>query len=123
MLSSHLIKPVVGAALAACTLTMGSLLAAGAASAQTPDEQFLGTLQDQGIGFGTTQAAIGVAHHVCDSLGGGMEPSDISSNIAGANPGIDRQTALIIVVAAAQSYCPQFVHHMANGATVVGPNH
>ena len=123
MLSSHFIKPVAAAALAAGTLSLATLLAAGAANAQTPDEQFLGTLQDQGIGFGTKQAAIGVAHHVCDSLGGGIEPSDISSNIAGANPGIDRQTALIIVVAAAQSYCPQFVHQMANGATVVGPNH
>jgi hypothetical protein len=39
-------------------------------------------LQQQGIGFGTPQGAIGVAHHVCDTLGGGMEPSDISSNIA-----------------------------------------
>ena len=32
-------------------------------------------------------------------------------------------TALIIVVDAAMAYCPQFVHQMANGATVVGPNH
>jgi hypothetical protein len=123
MPTSHFTKPVVGAALTAGTLTLAALLAAGAANAQTPDEQFLGMLQDQGISFGATQAAIGVAHHVCDSLGGGMEPSDISSNIAAANPGIDRQTALVIVVAAAQSYCPQFVHQMANGATVVGPNH
>ena len=79
MLTSRFTKPVLGAALTAGTLTLAALLAAGAASAATPDEQFLGTLQDQGISFGTTQAAIGVAHHVCDSLGGGMEPSDISS--------------------------------------------
>ena len=52
-----------------------------------------------------------------------MEPSDISSNIAGANGRIDRQTALVIVVAAARSYCPQYVHQMTNGATVVGPDH
>jgi hypothetical protein len=48
-------------------------------------------LQQQGIGFGTPQGAIGVAHHVCDTLGGGMEPSDISSNIAAANSRIDRR--------------------------------
>jgi hypothetical protein len=30
---------------------------------------------------------------------------------------------LVITVDAAQSYCPQYVHHMANGATVVGPDH
>jgi hypothetical protein len=43
-------------------------------------------------------------------------------NIAGANSGIDRQTGVVIVVDAAQAYCPQFVHQMANSATVVGPN-
>jgi hypothetical protein len=36
---------------------------------------------------------------------------------------IDRQAAVLIVVDVAQAYCPQFVHQMANGATVVGPNH
>jgi hypothetical protein len=29
--------------------------------------------------------------------------------------------AVVIVVDAAQAYCPQFVHQIANGATVVGP--
>jgi hypothetical protein len=29
---------------------------------------------------------------------------------------------VVIVVDAAQAYCPQLVHQMANGATVVGPN-
>jgi len=47
---------------------------------------------------------------------------DFSSNIAGANSRIDRQTALVIVVDAAQSYCPQYVHQMTNGATVIGPD-
>jgi hypothetical protein len=123
VLTSLLTKPVVGAALAAGTLGLTVLLTAGAANAEAPDDQFLGTLQQQGISFGGTQSAIGVAHHVCDALGGGMEPSDISGNIAGANPRIDRQTALVIVVDAAMSYCPRFVHQMANGATVVGPDH
>ena len=80
-------------------------------------------MSQPGIGFGNTQSAITVAHHVCDALGQGTEPSDISSNIAGANARIDRQTALVIVVDAAQSYCPQYVHPMANGATVIGPDH
>ena len=47
---------------------------------------------------------------------------DFSSNIAGANSRIDRQTALVIVVDAAQSYCPQDVRQMTNGATVIGPD-
>jgi len=57
------------------------------------------------------------------ALGQGMTPADISGHIAHANGRIDRQTAVTIVVDAAMAYCPQFVHQMANGATVVGPNH
>jgi Protein of unknown function (DUF732) len=123
MFTSRLHKPAVRTALAVGTLGMAALLAAGTANAETADDQFFGALQQQGIGFGTTQSAITVAHHVCDALGQGMEPSDISSNIAGANSRIDRQTALVVVVDAAQAYCPQYVHQMANGATVVGPDH
>ena len=119
MFNSRITKPVVAAGM----IGLAALLAAGTANAEAADDQFLGALQQQGIGFGTTQTAITVAHHVCDALGHGMEPSDISSNIAGANAGIDRHTALVIVVDAAQSYCPQYVHQMANGATVIGPNH
>jgi hypothetical protein len=32
-------------------------------------------------------------------------------------------TALVIPVDAAQSYCPQFVHQISNGTTVIGPDH
>lgn len=123
MFTSRFTKHVAGTALTAGALTLAALLTAGAAASETPDDQFLGTLQQQGIGFGTPQGAVGVAHHACDALDGGMEPNDISANIAAANAGIDRQSALVIVVDAAMSYCPQFVHQMANGATVVGPNH
>jgi hypothetical protein len=119
MFSSRITKPVVAAGM----LSVAAVLFAGTANAETADDQFFGALQQQGISFGTPESATKVAHHVCDALGKGMEPSDISSNIAGANSRIDRQTALIIVVDAAQSYCPQYVHQMANGATVIGPNH
>jgi hypothetical protein len=119
MFSSRIARPAVVAGM----LGLAALLAAGTANAETADDQFLGALQQQGIDFGSMKSAITVAHHVCDALGQGMEPSDISSNIAGANGRIDRQTALVIVVAAARSYCPQYVHQMTNGATVVGPDH
>lgn len=116
-------RSIVGAAFTVGTLGLAGTVAAGTAYADTPDDQFLGVLRQQGIAFGASQSAIGIAHHVCDALGGGMEPSDISNNIAAANSRIGRQTALLITVDAATSYCPQFVHQMPNGATVVGPNH
>ena len=123
MFISRLTKPVVGTALAAGALGLAALLAAGTANADTTDDQFLAALQQQGIGFSAPQSAISVAHRACDALGQGMEPSEISQHLAAANSHLDRQTALTITVDAAQSYCPQYVHRMANGATVVGPNH
>ena len=122
MLTPRHTKPVVGAALAGGILGLATLLAAGTANAATADDQFLGTLQQQGIGFSSPQSAIGVAHHVCTALGQGMEPSQISQQMVGANSQLDQQTAVLIIVDAAQSYCPQYVHHMADGATVVGPH-
>jgi hypothetical protein len=119
MFSSRIAKPAV----AAGTIGLAALLFAGTANAATADDQFFGALQHHGIGFGEPESAMKVAHHACEALGQGMEPSDISTNIAGANGRIDRQTALVIVVDAAAAYCPQFVHQMANGTTVVGPNH
>ena len=123
MIISQYTKPVVGTGIAAAAFGLAALLSAGTANAGTPDDQFLAALHQQGITFGNTQSAINVAHHVCDALGQGMEPSQISQQLASHNPGIDGQSALLITVDAAQSYCPQYVQRMANGATVVGPNH
>jgi Protein of unknown function (DUF732) len=123
MFTRRISKTAVRTALTAGTLVVASVVGAGAANATSADDQFLGALAQQGIGFGNTQSAIAVGHHVCDALAGGMEPSDISHNLAAANSGIDQQTGLVITVVAAQSYCPHFVHQMANGATVVGPDH
>jgi hypothetical protein len=123
MFTARLARSITRSALAAGTLGVAGLIVAATAHAGSADDQFFGTLQRQGISFGSPDSAMMVAHHVCDALGTGMEPADISSNIAGANPTIDRQTALTIVFDAAQSYCPRFVHQMANGATVVGPDH
>jgi len=104
-------------------LGLAALLAAGTANAETADDRFLGTLQQQCIGFGNTQSAITVAHHVCDALGQGTEPQRHQQQHRSVNARIDRRTALAVVVDAAQSYCPQYVHPMANGAAVIGPDH
>jgi hypothetical protein len=123
MSTSWFRKPLFGAASAAATLGLTALLTAGTADAGTADDQFLAALRQQGISFGNPQAAINVAHHVCAALGQGMEPSQISQQLVSHNPHIDPQSALLITVDSAQSYCPQYVHRMANGATVIGPDH
>jgi hypothetical protein len=123
MFTSRRVKAAIVTVAGAAAVGLAGIVTAGAAHADAADDQYLGALGAQGIGFGSPQGAIGIAHHVCDALGGGMEPSDISTHIARANPHIDRHTGLVIVVDAASAYCPQFVHQMDNGATVVGPNH
>jgi hypothetical protein len=110
-------------AVAAGALGIAALFAAGTAHAEGGDDQFFGMLQQQGIGFGTQESAVKTAHHVCDALGQGMEPSEISQHIAGANSRIDGHTALVITVDAALSYCPQYAHDMGDGRTVIGPDH
>jgi hypothetical protein len=122
MFTSRFTKPVVGTALAAGTVGLAALLAAGTANADTSDDQFLAALQQQGIGFSNTQSAIGAAHHACDALGQGMEPSEISQHMLSANSHLDQQTAVTIIVDAAQFYCPQYYHQTPSG-TFVGPNH
>jgi Protein of unknown function (DUF732) len=123
MFTVRFTKSVVRKAVTLGPLCLVGTLTVGAAYAETPDDEFLGALRQQGVAFGAPQSAISIGHHVCDALGGGMEPSAISENIAAANSRIDRQTALVITVDAATSYCPQFVHQMPNGATIIGPNH
>lgn len=123
MITTRIKKTAGRIALTAGVLGVATVAVAGAASAAPADDQFLAALAQHGIEFGNTQSAIAVARHVCDALAAGMEPSDISHNLAAANSGIDQQAGLVITVVAAQSYCPRFVHQMANGATVVGPDH
>ncbi len=90
-------------AIAAGTLGLAALVTTGTAHAEAADDQFFGMLTQQGISFGTQESAVKVAHHVCDALDQGMEPSEISSHIASANSRIDDQTALTITVDAALS--------------------
>lgn len=111
------------ATLATGALGFAALLAAGTANAGTPDDQYLAALQGEHISFGTTESAIAVGHRVCDAIGQGMAPSDISRHLAAANAGIDAHAGLVITVVAAEAYCPQFVHQMSNGTTIVGPDH
>ncbi|HEY4041204.1 MAG TPA: DUF732 domain-containing protein [Rhodopila sp.] len=103
-------------------LGLATLLGAGPAHAGTPDDQFLAALHQQGIGFGNPRSAIGVGHHVCDALGQGMEPSQISRQLASHNPQIDPQTGVLITVDAAQSYCLAGTAHADQGTDFQSPS-
>jgi len=122
MFTSRFTKSVAGTAVAAGTLGMAALLAAGTANASSADDQqFLAALQQQGISVDNPQAAITVGHRVCTALGEGMTPRDISGQLLRKNPGMDQQTSLVFIVDSVQSYCPQYMHHTADGKVVISP--
>ena len=120
MRNSRFTKVIAGAALTASTLGMAAMIAAGTANAGTAaDEQFLSALQQQGIEVGSPQSAVKVAHNVCNALGEGTQPREISQQLVSANPGMSQESSLNFIVDAVQSYCPQYQHRKANGEVVI----
>jgi hypothetical protein len=107
MFTSRFTKPVVGTALAAGTLGLAALLAAGTANADTADDQFLAALQQQGIGFVNADMPIHNAHSVCTDFDNGVPVSRIYQSMAPS--GLDAAGAKKFVVIAAEAYCPQYV--------------
>ena len=120
MITARFTKTVAGTALAAGTLGLAALFAAGTATAGTVDDQFLATLQQQGMDV-KPQVAIHNAHAVCAELDQGTEPRDNSQQLVAANPGMSQQNSLLFVIDSVQAYCPQFAHHNADGSVTISP--
>ncbi len=120
MFTSRFTKSIAGTAVAAGTLGLAALVAAGTANALTAaDAQFLQGLQQHGISVDNPQSAIKVGHNVCSALGEGTTPRDISQQLVSNNPGMDQQTSLYFIVDSVQSYCPQYMHRTADGKVVI----
>lgn len=121
MRNSRFTKVIAGTALTVSAMGMAAgLFGIGTANAGTAaDEQFLSALQQQGIEVGSPQAAVKVAHNVCNALGEGTQPREISKQLVSANPGMSQQTSLNFIVDSVQSYCPQYQHRQANGQVVI----
>ena len=120
MFTSRFTKSIAGTAVAAGTLGVAALIAAGTANAGTAtDQQFLQGLQQHGISVENPQAAIKVGHRVCTALGEGTTPRDISAQLVSSNDGMDQQTSLFFIVDSVQSYCPQYMHRSGDGKVVI----
>ena len=120
MFTSPFTKSIAGTAVAAGTLGLAALIAAGTANAGTAtDQQFLKGLQQHGISVENPQAAIKVGHRVCTALGEGTTPRDISAQLVSSNDGMDQQTSLFFIVDSVQSYCPQYMHRSGDGEVVI----
>ena len=100
-------KSVARTALAAGTLGLAALVAAGAANAGSVDDSYLAQLKKDGISVSNEQVAVSDAQKVCTLLDQGKSPDSISQALQKANPGLSAKGAKVFMVDSAKFYCPQ----------------
>jgi hypothetical protein len=108
MFTRRFTKAVAGTTLAAATLGMAALFAAGTASASNVDDTFLAQLQKDGIIPPTSARAINDAHGVCNSLDAGYSSQQVINAVADST-GLSAKSAKTFAIDAASAYCPQYV--------------
>jgi hypothetical protein len=108
MFTHRFTKSVAGTTLAAATLGMAALIAAGTANAGTTDDAFLAQLQKDGIIPPTPARAVSDAHNVCNALNQGNSAQAVINAVA-QTTGLDAKGANTFAVDAASAYCPEYV--------------
>ncbi len=69
------------------------------------DQQFLSTINKEGIGFDTPQGAIADAHSVCQSLAGDSTGGQLVNDIT-SHTNLTRRQAAVFLVQSVKTYCP-----------------
>ena len=77
------------------------------AAAQSDDENFLDSLQDQGISYSSAEQAVDDAHEVCDWVDLGFSGSDVASEISDDGGVVSDAAATAFVAVAIAAYCPR----------------
>ncbi len=82
--------------------------------ASTPDQdnKYVQDLNDHGISFANTEAAISNGKMVCDDIGRGVSVPQIVNAFHASNPGLDADTYVSISV---HAYCPQNANLVGGG--------
>jgi Protein of unknown function (DUF732) len=108
MFTRRFTKSVAGTTLAAATLGMAALFAAGTANAGSVDDAFLAQLQRDGITPPSSAVAIKDAHSVCNALDNGYSSQQVINAVA-ESTGLSAKGAKTFAIDAASAYCPQYV--------------
>ena len=108
MFTRRFTKSVAGTTLAAASLGMAALIAAGTANAGATDDAFLAQLQRDGIIPPSAARALNDAQGVCNALAEGNSAQAVINAVA-QTTGLDSQGANTFAVDAASAYCPRFV--------------
>ena len=99
-------KSVARTALAAGTLGLAALVAAGTAHAGSVDDQFLAQLKKDGISVSNQQKMVNTGKSMCTVLDQGASPDSINQAIQKAY-GLSKQEANVFMVDSAKFYCPE----------------
>lgn len=104
------IRNILGALAALAVIPVAALPVASTASAEKPqvsaaDQQFLSTINKEGIGFDTPQGAIADAHSVCQSLAGDSTGGQLVNDIT-SHTNLTRRQAAVFLVQSVKTYCP-----------------
>jgi hypothetical protein len=99
-------KSVARTALAAGTLGLAALVAAGAANAGSVDDSYLAQLKKDGISYTNAQTMLNLANSVCTLLDQGKSPDSINQAIQ-KTFSISEKGANVIMVDSAKFYCPE----------------
>lgn len=102
-------KSFAGSVLAAGVLGAAALFSAGAANAGSIDNDFLATLEDNGITPPSSSVAIRDAKAVCASLDDGQDPDAVIAAVQDKT-GLSAKGSKTFAVAAATAYCPEYVN-------------
>lgn len=108
MFTRRFTKSMAATTLAAATLGMAALIAAGTANAGSTDDAFLAQLQHDGILPPSAARALNDAQGVCNALAEGNSAQAVINAVA-QTTGLDAQGANTFAVDAASAYCPRFV--------------
>jgi hypothetical protein len=92
----------------AAALAIAFIAGTGAASASTVDDQFLTTIDAEGITFDSARGAVQDAHLVCSYLADGETGTSIGGDIMDGTD-LTAHQAAVFVVEAASSYCPGYL--------------
>ena len=109
---SNRIATLTATAIAAAALSLAGFAGAATASAGSIDDEFLTSVDDAGIYYGSASDAFDDADLVCAALAGGATGTNIGVQITDETDLTPRQAA-VLVVESAYAYCPAYVDQLS----------
>lgn len=109
MVSKNPMVSFAAVAVTAAGLAVAALIGAGNASADPEDLRFLKAIDEAGIGYDSGSDAISDGNYVCQRLDEGADPDAVLDEYMTASPSLTSRQAKDFILAAADSYCPEYL--------------